>query len=333
MVKKSGFTLVELLVVIAIIGMLVALLLPAVQQARESARVMQCSNALKNMSLAVLNYEAALKAFPSNGWNWYWVGDPDRSGPTQTGSWAYSILPYIEQDALYQLGADSQPDVITSTQKSGAKTREGTPLSVFICPSRRACMTYPLGKHAPVNADTMTASTSPSSASQVVKSDYAANSGALGFQVSHTPSSTSGFPNASFTNIDKLCDGITHARSAVGRRKISDGASNTYLIGEKYINPDAYSTGQDGGDNQSFYAGHDCDSVRWTYGPSTPSQYAVRRDRSGVNYSYAYGASHAGTFGMSLCDGSAHRMSYKVDAIIHRNLGSRNDGDSKFPEE
>jgi len=92
---------VELLVVIAIIGVLVALLLPAVQAAREAARRSQCQNNLKQMGLSALNYEGSQKAFPSTGWGWHWMGDPDQgAGKNQTGGWIYSLLPYIEQSGI-----------------------------------------------------------------------------------------------------------------------------------------------------------------------------------------------------------------------------------------
>src|SRR5579863_4475370 len=102
---RRGFTLVELLVVITIIGILIALLLPAVQAARESARRIQCENNLKQLSLGMLDFESENKRFPSGGWGYCWVGDPDRglSPPNQPGGWQFQILPYIEQKNLFSL--------------------------------------------------------------------------------------------------------------------------------------------------------------------------------------------------------------------------------------
>src|SRR5262245_38768587 len=120
--RGAAFTLVELLVVIAIIGVLVALLLPAVQAAREAARRSQCANNLKQMALACLSHHDAKGYFPSSGWAWGVTGDPDRgSGKEQPGSWCYNILPYMEQQALHRLGSDGQPNVVTAQQRAGAK--------------------------------------------------------------------------------------------------------------------------------------------------------------------------------------------------------------------
>ena len=105
--ERLAFTLVELLVVIAIIGILVGLLLPAVQAAREAARRIQCANNIKQLSLALINHQDTHRSFPSGGWGYYWTGDPDRGpGVQQPGSWAFSILPFMEQQSLYTLPSD-----------------------------------------------------------------------------------------------------------------------------------------------------------------------------------------------------------------------------------
>ena len=98
--KRRAFTLVELLVVIAIIGILVALLLPAVQAAREAARRAQCTNNLKQLALGMIQHESAHRYLPTAGWWGSWVGDPDRGFDSrQPGGWIYNILPFIEEQA------------------------------------------------------------------------------------------------------------------------------------------------------------------------------------------------------------------------------------------
>ncbi|HMO85863.1 MAG TPA: DUF1559 domain-containing protein, partial [Lacipirellulaceae bacterium] len=134
----------ELLVVIAIIGILISLLLPAVQAARESARRAQCANNLKQIALASLHHVESQGYFPAGGWGVQWTGDADRGfGREQPGCWSYSILPYLEQQAIFDMGKDGQPDAITNSQRDGAYQRDQVPLSGFVCPSRRKARVYP----------------------------------------------------------------------------------------------------------------------------------------------------------------------------------------------
>ncbi|NLE37478.1 MAG: DUF1559 domain-containing protein, partial [Pirellulaceae bacterium] len=138
---SRGFTLVELLVVIAIIGILIALLLPAVQAAREAARRATCANNLKQIGAAALNHESAHGFLPSAGWGFIWVGDPDRGfGETQPGGWIYSLLPYLEQKEIFDIGTG----MATIPKKQAAASMCGMALPTFNCPSRRDAKMYPV---------------------------------------------------------------------------------------------------------------------------------------------------------------------------------------------
>jgi prepilin-type N-terminal cleavage/methylation domain-containing protein len=129
--RKTGFTLVELLVVIAIIGILIALLLPAVQQAREAAKRSQCKNNLKQIGLALHNYHDTFKCFPPGKLNSPTPGQtwPTFAGPHYT-NWAIAILPYVEQGALYEMYDQNE----TNTSAANQAVNQ-THVDVYNCPS------------------------------------------------------------------------------------------------------------------------------------------------------------------------------------------------------
>src|SRR6478752_5564964 len=135
---RKGFTLVELLVVIAIIGILVALLLPAIQAAREAARRNQCVNNLKQLSLGVLNHESTMKQLPSAGLGYSWVGDPNYGfGRKQPGGWIYNTLPFIEEQAIHDMGMGVGSNWNDATRKKIFADRAAMTIKTLICPSRR----------------------------------------------------------------------------------------------------------------------------------------------------------------------------------------------------
>jgi prepilin-type N-terminal cleavage/methylation domain-containing protein len=130
MIAKRGFTLVELLVVIAIIGILVALLLPAVQAAREASRRSSCQNNLKQLGVAMQNYYVSHKQYPPNS---PWWLDPPKVMPTdRKGSMLVKLMPYLEESALYER-LDLKADVIDQFQKNRDLRR--VVMRVLRCPS------------------------------------------------------------------------------------------------------------------------------------------------------------------------------------------------------
>lgn len=313
MLKRSrgGFTLVELLVVITIIGILISLLLPAVQSAREAARRAQCLNNLKQLSLACLNHESAHGFFPTGGWGSWWMGDPDGgfrvrvvngSLQGQPGGWIFNILPYMEQSAVRDVGLGK-----TAAEKRTLWTTHcATPIATLFCPSRRRPMPGGVGAYTSTNHWR-----NIDLPSQLAHNDYAINAGDSTVQHFGMP--------ADYANHT----GISYLGSAVTMADIKDGSTNTYLIGEKYLSPDAYISSIAPGDDNCAYSGHDWDICRWT---NNSLAYRPMQDTPGLgHHDHSFGSAHAAGFHVSFCDGSARNISYSIDSQLHAWLGNRKD--------
>lgn len=312
----GGFTLVELLVVIAIIGVLVALLLPAVQAAREAARRAQCKNNLRQIALGFLLHEDAQQHLPHGGWGYMWMSHPDRGfGLDQPGGWGYNILPFIEQTALHDLGKGLPPQQQLETN---AQLHE-TPVEIYHCPSRRPAIPYPV-----VGGISFVLQPLVSAPVEVgARNDYAANGGeqlAVGFYAG--PPSLELVDNGRYQfPTSEVPTGIIANHQLFELGQISDGTTNTYLIGEKYLSPDEYDTGTSLGDDQSVYSGDERDVVRFTAG-LIPFQ-----DRPGVLDTWNFGSAHPSGFHMAMCDGSVQSISYSITPDTHRLLSNRSDGE------
>ncbi|MBN2577511.1 MAG: DUF1559 domain-containing protein [Pirellulales bacterium] len=311
---KNGFTLVELLVVIAIIGTLVALLLPAVQAARESARFITCANHIRQLGVGCLNHLAAQKHFPTGGWHsmdlspdaypFQGMVKPDGgfSGRRQPGSWVYNILPYMEQKQLRDLGKGLSPD----KQAEAIYQLAQTPLEWMYCPSRRAPDVYPFHPIYPGDFK-------PPTVYKCAKGDYAAN---IHFY----------FAERSGTRF-AVADGIVYTWSEIRSIDITDGLSNTILVGEKYLNPDHYLDGLEYGDAYCVYGGFDTNTLRSAYfkpdGFFDPGP--LSHDRAGLSYFWSFGSAHPHSANFVFCDGSVHSIKYEIDRTLFNYLGNRRD--------
>jgi prepilin-type N-terminal cleavage/methylation domain-containing protein len=323
--ERHAFTIVELLVAITVISILLALLLPAVQSARESSRRLQCQNNLKQMGTGLIQHESALRYLPSAGWGFNWIGDPDRgTGYRQPGGWFYSVLRYIERTDLAEIGRglDGGEPGKESPKGVALVGLYSASLPIYHCPSRRAARPYP-NSIAPYNAKfSKTAG----------KIDYAGNGGD-----NNIVDSTQAFQPRTFKEGDDPgywnkfpeSHGVCVAHSQLPMAKVLDGASSTYLVGEKYLMPEYYEIDSgDFGDNHSAYTGLNWDNVRTSSRAPAGSPFSYdppRQDTSQVANIWAFGSAHPVSLQFVFCDGSVHSINYEIDPEVHRRLCHRAD--------
>ncbi|OAI42265.1 hypothetical protein AYO40_00025 [Planctomycetaceae bacterium SCGC AG-212-D15] len=300
---RRAFTLIELLVVIAIIGILIGLLLPAVQKVREAANRVKCSNNLKQMGLACHNHQDVHGCMPSGGLGW-WQNRyvlPGSAGPavfdSQTWGWGYQILPFIEQDNLWRLPAGQEGTIAGAT------------LSIFFCPTRRQPVAY--------NNFSWDGGAHPNA-----KMDYAGNGGTSGtWGSSGTPFSTAN--NALDGMIIPSPNGAPSGQIGSGQTlslaNIPDGTSNTMMISEKYL---VHPLAGDSDDDQGWTDGWDNDTICFS-SASLPIQDG---SNPGGGCGLIFGSAHTGAMQSVFADGSVHPIRYAIDATTWHNLCSRNDG-------
>jgi prepilin-type N-terminal cleavage/methylation domain-containing protein len=321
---RRGFTLVELLVVIAIIGILIALLLPAIQAAREAARRIECQNHLKQLGLAMHNYVDSRKCYPSLGYGIPWAPHPKRGlGVDQPGSHFYPLLCYMELNQLTKLCGPNTKynDMSEATLLAGNVQLLGTPISTFFCPTRRAPVVSALNSISFINKPTLCGTLKV-----IASNDYCANGGENRVANSGDPGSLPVPAGFNWGKGYEKSTGIVYWHYQFKPKEVIDGLARTIMFGEKGVDPDSYYSGDDWGVDQGPFTGDERDPVRWCAWSSSSADYMEpMRDRVGPDLSWAWGSAHAAGFNVVLCDGSVQSISYNVSEINMRRLCNRCD--------
>jgi prepilin-type N-terminal cleavage/methylation domain-containing protein/prepilin-type processing-associated H-X9-DG protein len=310
--NRKAFTLIELLVVVAMISVIIGLLLAAVQNVREAANRIQCTNNLKQMGLAALNYESVHGRLPGGGWTGRWLGEPDRgTDRTQPGGWIYQLLRFLEQDNLAAWGAGLPRD--QQLQINGQLASR--PIPLMNCPSRRSSGPFP-------NAESHSYYNGAATPTFLAHSDYAACASDLKHDEpdGDGPLDLKSGDDPAFWRSGKyrtdFYTGVIFLRSQIRLTDIANGTSNTYLVGEKYANSSHYYTGADEGDDEAMLTGMDSCTSRCT-------ALAPVRDTPDRNDVFRFGSAHVSGCNMLYCDGRVELVAYSVDPAVHKKAGNR----------
>ncbi|MEA1951549.1 MAG: DUF1559 domain-containing protein [Planctomycetota bacterium] len=307
--RKNGFTLVELLVVIAIIGILIALLLPAVQAAREAARRAQCSNNLKQIGLAVLNYESTYQCFPYRG--------KERAVPAaHEPSWWVQLLPYLEHGALEKSLDKSEYFIRWNDQNRILLADEY--FSFMDCPS------------SPLPDMVVDPYLYQGRNNKMMGAMYIAIAGAADHSTARNAAGGMGKHSAG---------GVIQVEDRITVGNVSDGMSNTMMVAEQSDWCYDSSGNQQDCRSSAVYG--------WNFGPSydggslyRPFNYTVVLHRinekswnaTGIQGNYAFGANrpiqsaHPGGAQVVLCDGAVWFLQESMEIQTLYDLANRDDG-------
>lgn len=330
--RRRGVTMVEALVVLSVVAFAVSLMGPLIVDSVRKSRQTQCANNLREIGLAWSEHEQAQNFLPSSGWGWRWVGDPDRGfGRKQPGGWAYDVARFSAYSHIIEEGMGRDTD-----EERGAAMLKAvsTPMPLFYCPGRRPVSTYPVIRNGDL-ANNLRECKAPTC--HVTRSDYQANSG-------NVLAGETGGPvgDRSFSDIPSPYTsnhtGVTHHVSEIRLAQVQDGLSKTICVGEKYLMPDAYTTGSTPGDDQSAFSGIDRELNGYTATTTRPrislpdserlviSELLPRRDRPGLSLNWTFGSSHQAGFNVVNCDTSVKFLSYDINHVVFWRMGGRADG-------
>lgn len=292
--KSTGFTLVELLVVITIIGLLIALLLPAVQAAREAARRAQCGNNFKQVGLGLQNYHAAKECFPPG------MFDPtSKPGAPGWWGWAAYLLPYIEQQAVYDRFSFSDTSYFAP---GGTRTATGTFIPTYMCPADP--------QHGQRVFVSDTGQVGPHTDDDAAMTDMCAVVDSVKWMSGSTTWPRQ-FPEV---------NGVFGANQGCSINDIHDGTSNTLMVGEV--------TGPGSGKHQGhFWSSWNILSTKdGINGPFTVPGGTYPSGKCGFVYT-GFASYHPGGCHFVMADGSVHFLSHSIAADVLAALTTRSGGE------
>jgi prepilin-type N-terminal cleavage/methylation domain-containing protein/prepilin-type processing-associated H-X9-DG protein len=288
---EPGFTLVELLVVIAIVGVLVALLLPAIQAARESARRNECVNNLKQVGLAVQSCHDTQRTFPAGR----------DGGDDFSTSWAFRLLPFMEELSIFKSRAPKSP-----SRAPENATAMRTPVPGYYCPTRR---------EPAADRDFAPKPGFEQVSAAAAGGDYAANAGAA--------SASYGLADGPMPSVDPEVAGPIFTRSRIAARHVTDGLSKTIAVGERHlppprgdVAPEMVSTFQ--GDTAFF-----CGDMPQTVMRTAKDGLAAGEDDTSSD---KFGSLHPSVCNFVFLDGHVQSIATEFDVVMLQHLSAIGDG-------
>ncbi len=325
---RTAFTLIELLVVIAIIGVLIGLLLPAVQKVREAANRMSCQNNLKQLGLAVHSYHDTYGQFP-----------PARVCREACATWPVLVMPFMEQDNVFKLWNSTNPPFPWQYKNQPPAAQQAL-IKSFFCPTRRSPFTSPANRNGGTNGGFAGAT-----------GDYACSDGngsnrntlnARGAMISSIVSTNPPYVSSPGCAVDDPCGDVIDTykivgfSSRTGISSIKDGTSNTLLIGEKHVRPTRFGFANE---DRAYYSGVNyvtaqrsagCTSFNARTGVCTGGfrPIAPFPTYSGTAWNIIFGSEHPGVCQFVLCDGSVRAVSVSIDVTNLKRLAIRDDGEA-----